>query len=53
MVALVKAPHQDADPSHLIWLLRARPERPHGCTSDKANEFTSPHSSLRDWRAAV
>ena len=42
MVALVRA-HQDADPSHLVRLLRARRERPHGRRAEERYELASPH----------
>jgi hypothetical protein len=40
-VALVEA-HQDTDPSHLVWLLRARRERPDG-RAEERYELASPH----------
>ena len=42
MVALVRA-HQDTDPSHLVRLLRARRERPHGRRAEERYELASPH----------
>jgi hypothetical protein len=42
MVALAKA-HQDTDPSHLVRLLRARRERPHGRRAEERYELASPH----------
>jgi hypothetical protein len=41
-VALVEA-HQDTDPPQLVWLLRARRERPDGRRAEERYELASPH----------
>src|SRR5262249_35069530 len=44
--------HQDADPPHLVRLLRPRGERPAYCTAEKRDELTPLHSITSSARAS-